>query len=509
MQMSHVKWMAVLGLAGAMVGCGPSPTPIPVTLTVPPPTPTVAPVDLVPGMEIGAEFAYADGTALVAVPHGAFVMGHGSADNPEHTVTLSDFWVYSTEVTNHQYAICVDQGLCTEPDATDNPDYGDYASQNKPVVGVSYEQASDYCSFMHADLPTEAQWEKAARGKDARLYPWGGSEPSCKLLNFGDCLKSTSDVTTYGAGESPYGALDMSGNVYEWVADWYDPLYYESSPTGDPPGPASGDARVIRSSGFRSSASESQVYARSYSSPRDHRADLGFRCVVKDPGYFAPACELAPVFEAADMTSVAEDCPQLSIDVVTTACRYGGGAVVTFNNDHSQDPNASFGGIVGCTLLSGRPGTFPLSYQCTRASTAVLSSSCTYSGLTSGSCLQHYAADPASELCRWDGDRTNGIDCPFGEFFDPVGHCCRVATGDPAGFPICPPGTVFTKTSPGIYTCFPDGSVSHVATQSEKVAPPVCPNICSLTEDICSARNLVFCSTMCSCLSVGVKCPTH
>jgi formylglycine-generating enzyme required for sulfatase activity len=509
MQTFPVKWLVTMGLVVVLAGCSPPETAIPVTLTVPPPTPTVAPVDLVPAMDTGATFEYADGTRLVAVPQGTFVMGHGTADNPEHTVNLSDFWIYSTEVTNQQYSVCVDQGLCTEPDGADDPGYGDYTGQNNPVVGVTYEQASDYCSYMQAALPTEAQWEKAARGTDARLYPWGSGEPSCGLLNFGSCVKTTSDVTTYPEGRSPYGALDMAGNVYEWVADWYDPLYYESSPTGDPPGPASGKARVIRSSGFRSSATESQIYARSYSSPRDHRADLGFRCVVKDPRYFAPACELAPVFEAANMASVQEDCPQISIDVQTTACRYGGGAVVTFNNDHPQDPNASFGGIVGCTLLSGRPGTFPLSYQCTRASTAVLSSSCTYSGLAGGRCQQHYSTDPASQLCRWDGSRTTGIDCPFGEFYDPVGHCCRVASSDLAAFPTCPPGAVFTRTGASAYACFPAGSVSHVEAQNKTVAPPVCLNICSLTADICSARNLVFCPNTCSCLSVGVKCPTH
>ena len=209
------------------------------------------------------------------------------------------------------------------------------------------------------------------------------------------------------------------------------------------------------------------------------------------------------------MASVKEDCPSISIDVSVTACRYGGGAVVTFNDDHPQDANASFGGIVGCALLSGQPGSFPLSYQCTRASTAVMSSSCTFSGLRSAPCGLHYVLDQSSGLCRWDGNRTIGIDCPSGEFYDPVGHCCLVSSADLGDFPACPPGAIFTKTAPGSFACFPSGSVGHVASQKEGVDPPVCPNICELSVDKCSARNLVFCPNNCSCLSVGVKCPTH
>jgi formylglycine-generating enzyme required for sulfatase activity len=502
-------WLQYLSLAILLTGCGPTPTDIPVTLTVPPPTPTLALLDLVPPVQVGATLVYADGTTLVAVPHGPFVMGHGKADNPEHTVTLSDFWIYSTEVTNHQYANCVAQGRCTAPNASDNTGYLDYGEQSRPVTGISYDQARAYCNSLNADLPTEAQWEKAARGPAANLYPWGMQAPSCDLLNFSDCSKLSSDVTSHPKGTSAYGALDMAGNVYEWVADWYDPVYYVNSPAGDPPGPANGRARVVRSSAFRSSATQSLSYARSYSSPADHRSDLGFRCVVKDPRYYAPACQLAPVLESQDLASVVQDCPVISIDVQTTACRYGGGAVVTFNNDHPQDPNASFGGIVGCTLLSGRPGSFPLSYECRRASTAVMGSGCLYSGITSARCQAHYEPDPASGVCRWDGNLTAGIECPSGEFFDPVSHCCMVSSGDLADFPACPPGTDFTKTAPGAYACFPAGSAGHVPIQSKGVNPPVCPNVCELTVDQCSVRNLVFCSTTCACLSVGVKCPTH
>ncbi len=492
-----------------IAGCGPAPTDIPVTLTAPAPTPTLAPVDLVPPPQIGATFLYADGTTLVAVPHGAFVMGHGTADNPEHTVILSDYWIYSTEVTNHQYAMCVAQGRCAAPDAADDPGVLEYGDQNRPVTGVTYDQAREYCNYVNADLPTEAQWEKAARGPEANLYPWGSEAPSCDLLNFGECSKLSSDVTSHPKGASAFGALDMAGNVYEWVADWYDPVYYEGSPAGDPPGPSTGRARVIRSSAFRSTANQSLSYARSYSAPADHRPDLGFRCVVKDPGYFAPACRLAPVLESQDLASVVQDCPEISIDVQTTACRYGGGAVVTFKDDHSEDPNASFGGIVGCTLLSGQPGSYPLSYECKRASTAVMGSSCTFSGLTAFACGSHYAPDAASASCRWDGALTVGIDCPTGEFYDPVSHCCAVSTGDLGDYPACPPGTDFTKTGPGAYACFPAGSAGHVPSQSQGINPPVCPGACQLSVDQCSVRNLVFCPNTCACLSVGVKCPTH
>jgi formylglycine-generating enzyme required for sulfatase activity len=504
-----MKGLIYLSLPALLAACSSAAAPVVVTLTPAVPTPTVAPIDLSAPMQVGSTILYVDGTSLVAVPSGPFEMGHGTADNPQHTVTLSDYWIYSTEVTNHQYLLCVDQGRCTPPDALDDPDFSDVAGLNQPVVGVSFDQARAYCNFVNADLPTEAQWEKAARGPDSNLYPWGKDAPSCDLLNFNNCLKMSSDVTQFARGRSYYGALNMAGNVFEWVADWYDPLYYKASPPGDPAGPDSGRARVIRSSGYRSNDTQSLTYARSFSSPSDHRRDLGFRCSLSKLDYFAPACSLAPTVAASQLSSIAVDCPNISIDVQTTACRYGGGAVVTFNDDHPQDPNASFGGIVGCTLVTGRPGSFPLGYQCQKSSLAVMSSSCAYSGLTGGECPSHYSLNLDSGLCEWDGSRTQGLNCPTGEFYDPVHHCCLVVSGHIVDFQVCPVGLIFTETVSDHFACLPAASVRTVPPRAVQVNPPVCPGACDMSQVICAQRNLVYCPTTCACLSVGVKCPTH
>jgi formylglycine-generating enzyme required for sulfatase activity len=499
--------MCGMVLVVLLASCSPRPTEVFVTLTVPPPTATAAALDLVPPVEVGASFSHADGTTLVAVPHGEFLMGHGSADNPEHKVILSDYWIYSTEVTNTEYSLCVAQGWCSPPSLDDNSEYQAAAALQRPVVGVSYDQARSYCQFMGGDLPTEAQWEKAARGTDAGRYPWGEAEPACDLANFGRCLKHTDEVTRPEHGKSIYGALNMAGNVYEWVADWYDPVYYETGPSGDPAGPAGGRARVIRSSGYRSSADQMLSYARSYAAPDDHRPDLGFRCTIVHPTDFAPACSFASVVVSSRLGGASAVCPKLSIDVQATACRYGGGAVVTFNNDQQRDPNASFGGIVGCTLLSGSPGSYPITYECRRSSAAVMTSRCLYRDLPAGECPTGYQLDAGSGLCKWQGARSVGIECPTGEFYDPVSHCCSITTGEPEDFPVCPVGATFTATATNTYACLPAEFVQAPPAVTQAVNPPVCGNLCELTVELCSIRNLVFCPTTCSCLAVGRKCP--
>ena len=169
-------------------------------------------------------------------------MGYAASDAPERTVSLDDYWIYQTEVTNSMYAFCVSVGACAPPaqelgtPVYDNPIYANY-----PIVGVSWDMAANYCAWVGGSLPTEAQWEKAARGTAGAPYPWGSEEANCDLGNFTGCVGALTDVTKYAEGASPYGVLDMAGNVLEWVSDFYGENYYNSAPAENPTGPESGE----------------------------------------------------------------------------------------------------------------------------------------------------------------------------------------------------------------------------------------------------------------------------
>jgi len=232
---------------------------------------------------------------FVAVPSGAFMMGCNEAldaaceDNeyPYHEVTLSAFAIGRTEVTAAEYQACVDAGSCSTPQPMNGfGDPCDAGSGNLPAACVNWFQAADYCAWIDATLPTEAQWEKASRGTDGRTYPWGEDAPTCTLTNMSGCSPTGgSDIIEVGskpAGASPYGALDMSGNVFEWVADWYDAAYYVGSPDTDPPGPANGTQRVLRSaaSNYVDVAQRSAFRGVDFetTSPSDGNGNIGFRC---------------------------------------------------------------------------------------------------------------------------------------------------------------------------------------------------------------------------------------
>jgi sulfatase modifying factor 1 len=314
MRRFNLSCISFLLLAVLAAACGPkatpedaSPTPVVVTVVVteaPSATPvdssepTLVPINLAgPEMAVGSKFLYVDGSTLVAVPGGTSLMGRGGGtDNPQREVALSDFWIYRTEVTNQQYEYCVSQGKCTTPDIDDNPSYLDPARVGDPVTGVNWQQSKSYCEFVHGRLPTEAEWEKTASwdpiNEIKNVYPWGDGAPTCALLNFNNCIGKTTNVTQFPQGESAYEALDMSGNSYEWVADWYDPLFYRNGPTEDPIGPEIGQRRSIRSSGYKSNKDQAPSAVRSFDSPNNHARDLGFRCVVEDPTFYAPICEL-------------------------------------------------------------------------------------------------------------------------------------------------------------------------------------------------------------------------
>ncbi|MCC6499702.1 MAG: SUMF1/EgtB/PvdO family nonheme iron enzyme [Anaerolineales bacterium] len=196
------------------------------------------------------------GITMRLVPAGEFSMGseNGSDDErPVHPVYLDAFYMDVYEVTNAAYQACVDVGACDPPQETSSYTRSSYYENsefdNYPVIDVDWNQAKAYCAWRGGGLPTEAQWEKAARGDDGRTYPWG-EEVSCNQANYHNgsnyCVGDTTEVGNYENGKSPYGMYDMAGNVWEWVNDWYDSDYYASSPSSNPSGPVSGQYRVLR-----------------------------------------------------------------------------------------------------------------------------------------------------------------------------------------------------------------------------------------------------------------------
>ena len=235
-----------------------------------------------------------DGKILVYVPEGDFIMGSdtgGSINNdPEHVVFLHAFWIDQTEVSNGQYLECVNRGACSPPGNQQayglNNHYDEIVYKDNPVEFVNWFQATDYCKWAGRRLPTEAEWEKAARGTEGWPYPWGNDPPNWDLLNYKGSygqvnpLGGTNKVGSYPAGASPNGALDMAGNVNEWVADWYEQNYYDRSPFDNPQGPLSGTTKVIRGGDW--STYDVAIYSayRSSINPDLMLSGIGFRCAV-------------------------------------------------------------------------------------------------------------------------------------------------------------------------------------------------------------------------------------
>jgi formylglycine-generating enzyme required for sulfatase activity len=217
----------------------------------------------------------------VKVPAGAFPMGCSDAvdteckddEKPTHTVSLDAFEIDRTEVTQNQYAACVTAGACKAPACEWDCSKGD-----APAGCVNWADAKAYCTWAKGRLPTEAEWELAARGTDGRKFPWGNAAPDCDHVNMEGCGDAAADVGSHPKGASPYGAMDMAGNAVEMVADFYGATYYAASPAKDPPGPASGAHYVGRGGGYKSEEVWQRTSARDTYDTADASASLGFRC---------------------------------------------------------------------------------------------------------------------------------------------------------------------------------------------------------------------------------------
>jgi eukaryotic-like serine/threonine-protein kinase len=263
-----------------------------------------------------------DGMIQVFVPGGDFSMGSDTSsyadERPVHTVFLDSYWIDQTEVTNAMFETFVNQsGYQTDAEETgssyvynpdDNsdelthgadwqhplgPDSNLMELSQYPVVHVSWNDALAYCEWAGRRLPTEAEWEKAARGTDGRTFPWGNDFDGTRLnfadvnlnaslgnSNFDDGYQLSSPVGNYLSGASPYGALDLAGNVWEWVNDWVDESYYQSSPPGNPGGPATGEYHVLRGGSWHDPEDGQRTAYRGWATPDDTDITLGFRCAL-------------------------------------------------------------------------------------------------------------------------------------------------------------------------------------------------------------------------------------
>jgi formylglycine-generating enzyme required for sulfatase activity len=222
------------------------------------------------------------GIKWVNIPAGEFKMGDNfswySDERPVHTVYLDTYQISKFEVTFLQYdKFCND----TARSLADDESWG---RGNLPIINVNWDDATAFCTWLsqktgkNIHLPTEAQWEKAARGTDQRRYPWGDSEADCTKANYSECGRKTKQVGSHPSGVSPYGIHDMAGNVWEWCSDWYSSSYYSNSPINNPTGPSSGSERVYRGGSWIDFAwSDCRSARRNYRDPSHRNWFIGFR----------------------------------------------------------------------------------------------------------------------------------------------------------------------------------------------------------------------------------------
>lgn len=238
-----------------------------------------------------------DGAPMILIPAGPFLMGSNDGlpnERPEHTVTLNAFYIDQFEVTAGRYQKFIESAKHDLPPTWD--DEAAHAMGDLPAVGMSWMDAAAYCKWAGRRLPTEAEWEKAARGTDGRRYPWGHMQPFVDIANYNRGVWVSEAITLVPVnsglegmsvrhglkegGKSPYGLFHMAGNAAEWVADWYERDFYQKSPDKNPIGPASGEKRVMRGGSWADLPTALRVTARFSAEPDFEERTIGFRCAV-------------------------------------------------------------------------------------------------------------------------------------------------------------------------------------------------------------------------------------
>lgn len=252
---------------------------------------------------------------MIWIPEGSFLMGNNGNEKyrfadelPQHDVTLSGYFIGKYEVTRGEYRKFIEAGGYSNPaywsqegwkwkrnrtqpqywDAVQSFGTGSFTqTDSHPVTGISYYEAEAFCNWAGGHLPTEAQWEKAARwtGSRSNVYPWGDTWDAQNCNNIdddnpaggGDAKNQTAPVGSYTNGASPFGCHDMAGNVWEWCKDWYSSKYYSQSPASDPQGPEIGSLRVLRGGGWGEGGYGMRSAYRRSEAPSNGWFDLGFR----------------------------------------------------------------------------------------------------------------------------------------------------------------------------------------------------------------------------------------
>ncbi|GEM_PF-2309138 len=244
-----------------------------------------------------------DGRPMAFIPAGSFWMGAAESDaeadadeKPQHEVQLDAYWLDQYEVTNEEYEQCVADGMCYEPEALDINGFAyefARAITDAPVVNVSWYSASDYCAWAGKRLPTEAEWERAARGDDGRRYPWGDDPDAFQRAWYGgifdvndpsvqDDFSRPAPVGSFPEGVSPFGVFDLAGNVWEWVLDWYAPDTYSQPGQENPTGPEAGSIRIVRGGSWTTPSLSLRATYREARMPSGAWIDVGFRCAMDD-----------------------------------------------------------------------------------------------------------------------------------------------------------------------------------------------------------------------------------